>query len=97
MEVSSYRFRLHDFYRYTNLALSVKHGFSRKAGDWKNMSKSVIKWQMFWNNIHLKIEVIPLNVEIFLEMPEKFSIALITVNLKTLPHCFPSFFNLKIL
>lgn len=50
---------------------------------------------MFWNNIHFKIEGILLNMEIFLGMPEKFSIALITDDLKIMPHCFPSFFNLK--
>lgn len=82
---------------FTNLALSVKHGFPRKADDRKNMNKSVIKWPMFWNNIHFKIEGIPLNMDIFLGMPEKFFIALLTVDLKILPHCFPSFFNLKFL
>lgn len=60
-----------------------------------NMSKNGIKWQMFWYNISLKMKGILLNMEIFVQMPEKFSIALVTVNLETLPHCFPLFFNLK--
>lgn len=50
---------------------------------------------MFWYNISLKMKGILLNMEIFVQMPEKFSIALVTVNLETLPHCFPLFFNLK--
>lgn len=64
-----------------NLAPSVKCGFPRKTGDWMTMNKNGIKCQMFWYNINFKIKVIYLNMEIFLGLPEKFSIALITVNL----------------
>ena len=62
-----------------NLDPSVKRGLPKKAGDWMNMNKNGIKWQMFWYSVSFKIKGIPLNMEIFGGMPEKFSIFLITI------------------
>lgn len=62
-----------------NLDPSVKRGLLKKAGDWMNMNKNGIKWQMLWYSVSFKIKGIPLNMEIFGGMPEKFSIFLITI------------------